>query len=562
MRISIGKQILVVCIMIVLAFTGINVYTYYQIEEAQAGYDNVLKRSVPLVLEIKDLNIELNNQAAQVRGYILTMNPSYIQKYEASRKNMDDILASLEKKLITPEGKEKVAALRLALAEYHTISDQGINARKTAGQEEALKSVAAAGAKIETAEKTMKDTVSFLEDRMDLRIKQNVDATDAMQVLLVIVDAVIFILACVVTVFLARRIAKPLQAVAKAAQAIADGDLREVRIQYSVRDEISDMIESFTAMTGKLRHVVGQVARSAEQVAAASEELTASSEQSAQAAGQVAETVTNVATGASSQLTTALQTVAVVQDMASAITHIAGNTRQLSVKSGETARVASDGEAAVQQATKQMQVIEEVVSQSAQVVQQLGASSQQVGEIVDVISGIAGQTNLLALNAAIEAARAGEQGRGFAVVADEVRKLAEQSQEAAQRIAMIIREIQSETEKAVLAMNQGTMEASRGTKIITGAGEGFQAIAAMINQLDGQIQGIGTAAGKLSAASDNVVLSVDSVKTVANETAGDTQTISAATEEQSASMEEIASSSQALAHMANELQVIVSQFRL
>ena len=450
----------------------------------------------------------------------------------------------------------------MALAEYHKISDQGINARKTAGQEEALKSVAASGAKIEAAEKTMKDTVSFLEERMDLRIKQNVDATDAMQVLLVIVDAVIFIVACVVTVLLARRIAKPLQAVAKAAQDIADGDLREVRIPYSVKDEISDMIESFTAMTGKLRHVVGQVARSAEQVAAASEELTASSEQSAQAAGQVAETVTNVATGASSQLTTALQTVAVVQDMASAITHIAGNTRQLSVKSGETAQVANEGEAAVQQATKQMEIIEEVVSQSAQVVQQLGASSQQVGEIVDVISGIAGQTNLLALNAAIEAARAGEQGRGFAVVADEVRKLAEQSQEAAQRIAMIIREIQSETEKAVVAMNQGTMEASRGTQIITGAGEGFHAIATMINQLDSQIQGIGTAAGKLSAASDNVVLSVDSVKTVANETAGDTQTISAATEQQSASMEEIASSSQALAHMANELQVIVSQFRL
>jgi methyl-accepting chemotaxis protein len=51
----------------------------------------------------------------------------------------------------------------------------------------------------------------------------------------------------------------------------------------------------------------------------------------------------------------------------------------------------------------------------------------------------------MALNTAIEAARAGEQGRGFAVVAEEVRKLAEQSQEAAKKIAGLIGEIQGDT---------------------------------------------------------------------------------------------------------------------
>jgi methyl-accepting chemotaxis protein len=44
------------------------------------------------------------------------------------------------------------------------------------------------------------------------------------------------------------------------------------------------------------------------------------------------------------------------------------------------------------------------------------------------------------LNAAIEAARAGEQGRGFAVVAEEVHKPAEQSQDAAKKIASLLKE--------------------------------------------------------------------------------------------------------------------------
>ena len=562
MRLTIGKQILLVCMTIVLAFTGLSVFTYYKIDNVQDGYDGVLKRSVPLVVEIKDLNIELNNQASQVRGFILTADPKYVQGYETSRKKMEDTLSSLEKKLITPEGKEKVAVLRASLAEYHKVSDQGILARKTIGQEEALKSVAAAGGKIETAEKNMNDTVKFLAERMDLRVKENGEAVDHMQAIVGILDVIIFILACAAALILARRISRPLSQVAVSAQNIANGDLSLVKITYVGKDEIGDMVQSFTAMTDNLRKVISQVAKSAEQVAAASEELTASSEQSAQAAGQVAETVTNVATGASGQLFAVEETISVVQEMATAIDNIASNAKNVSTNSGETAEAANAGGEAVGQAVAQMQLIKESVAQAAQVVQQLGASSQQIGEIVDVISGIAGQTNLLALNAAIEAARAGEQGRGFAVVADEVRKLAEQSHEAAQKIAIIIREIQSNTSAAVTTMNQGTNEVAKGTEVITATGERFNFITGLVEQLNRQIQEIGSAAEVLSASSGQVVHSVDSVKTVAAETAGDTQTISAATEEQSASMEEIASSSQALANMAGELQVIVSQFRL
>jgi methyl-accepting chemotaxis protein len=562
MRITVTKQILLLCLIIVLAFTGLNIYTYWQFNNIQDGYDGLLKRSVPLVIEVKDLNIELNNQSAQIRGYILSGDPKYIQAYDTSRKNMDDTLNSLEKNLITPEGKEKIVALKMALADYHQFADQGILVSKTQGQQEALKFVTASGVKMEAAETTMKDTVKFLMERMDFRIKQNVDVTNNMHVILGVIDISIFILACIATFFVTRRISRPLRQVVESAQAIAKGNLRIQTIQYNSNDEIGDMLKAFAMMTDNLRNVISQVAKSAEQVAAASEELTASSEQSAQAAGQVAETVTNVAMGAVNQLSAVGQTISIVGEMASSVHQIANTANAVSLQAGETAQAASVGGEAVHQAANQMELIKSSVTQSAQVVQNLGVRSQQIGQIIDVISGIAGQTNLLALNAAIEAARAGEQGRGFAVVADEVRKLAEQSRDATQKIAEIIRDIQLETNTAVATMNQGTSEVAKGMKVIFTTGERFNFIESMIQQLNGQIKEIKAATEEISLSSDDVVGSVDSVKVVASGISGDMQTISAATEEQSASMQEIASSSQALANMAGELQVIVSKFNL
>ena len=111
-----------------------------------------------------------------------------------------------------------------------------------------------------------------------------------------------------------------------------------------------------------------------------------------------------------------------------------------------------------------MKAIHEVVQNSTREVTELGDRSKAIGKVVDVITQIADQTNLLALNAAIEAARAGEYGRGFAVVAEEVKKLADGSAEAANQIAVIIREIQKEISRVVTTMSEGAEKVSEGLR--------------------------------------------------------------------------------------------------
>lgn len=73
--------------------------------------------------------------------------------------------------------------------------------------------------------------------------------------------------------------------------------------------------------------------------------------------------------------------------------------------------------------------------------QKKGESVLRIRELSETILGISGKTNLLALNASIEAARAGEAGKGFAVVAGEIGVLAGNTNEAANEIQKMSKDV-------------------------------------------------------------------------------------------------------------------------
>jgi len=373
---------------------------------------------------------------------------------------------------------------------------------------------------------------------------------------------VVLVLAGLLIAWYARSITKPLRELEGAANRIADGDISNTSLDINSNDEIGRLSHSFEQMARNLRDLIQKISGATEQVAASSQELTASSEQSAQAASQIATSITDVASGASEQLAAASDTTAIVEQISAGIQQIAANANQVAAHSAQAAEKAKDGDKAVEKAVNQMGQIEETVNASSRVVSKLGERSKEIGQIVDTISGIAGQTNLLALNAAIEAARAGEQGRGFAVVAEEVRKLAEQSQEAAKKIAELIGEIQEDTDKAVVAMDNGTREVKTGAEVVNTAGAAFREIAGLVTGVSGQVKEISAAMQQMAAGSQHIVDSVKRIDDLGKKSAGEAQGVSAAAEEQLASMEEIASSSQALAKLAEDLQVAVSKFQV
>jgi len=378
----------------------------------------------------------------------------------------------------------------------------------------------------------------------------------------IITIVVVLIIAIVIVFLIATRITKPLGVLATAAKRISLGDLSNSKVGIDSQDEIGQVARAFETMIANLHEVVRQISSSAEQVAASSEELTANAQQSAQTANQVAASITETAAGVDKQSHTVTNVLALEKEISEKAQNEAVRMESAVTIANDAVNAASQGNIAVATAVDQMTNIRQTVDDSAKVVAELGQRSKEIGQIVETISGIASQTNLLALNAAIEAARAGEQGKGFAVVAEEVRKLAEQSQDAAKQIAVLIGDIQGKTNEAVISMTNGTQEVRRGTDVVDQAGTAFRNIDKHLQEVAAMAQHTADSLVAQSKMRMQVLTSIEEVNTISHDISGQTQNVSAATEEQSAAVEEIAASSQHLANLAEQLRIAVAKFTI
>jgi Methyl-accepting chemotaxis protein len=410
---------------------------------------------------------------------------------------------------------------------------------------------------------------TYLKELSDYNIKEADDTKNlndhenviAQRVLLGI-PLITLVLSIILAYFITRLIVNPLNNIVELAERVAEGDLAIEQQAIASKDEVGKLSVAFNRMIANLHSLVLKISQSSQRVSASSEELLAITEENSSAVTQIAATISNISTGAERQSTKIDHTTSTIEEAFASIREVSDDSTSAKVLTNKTSAATKEGLEAVNKAIDQMDRVGEASEEVQKAIDKVALSSHNINDIINVISEIAQQTNLLALNAAIEAARAGEKGSGFAVVAEEVRKLAEQSQQAAREITVLINDNQSNIENAVKTMNLGVANIKDGVITVNTAGTAFNQISELVEQVQTQIERIAVTIQDMAVGSEQIVLSVEEIDKISNESADHVQRVSASIQEQTASIEQINFSSQELAKMALELEESVERFRV
>lgn len=161
----------------------------------------------------------------------------------------------------------------------------------------------------------------------------------------------------------------------------------------------------------------------------------------------------------------------------------------------------------------------------------LSEQTGQIANISDLVADIANQTNMLALNAAVEAARAGEQGKGFSVVASEIRKLADESKKSAEKINVLVTDLQASMNSTVMVTDEGSKKTDESIRLAQGTAQAFAGVSEAVNNVFVNNQQISLSSKQQAVAVQQVIAAMNAINLGAQETSAGINQVRVSTEQ-------------------------------
>ena len=476
--------------------------------------------SVTQFNSVIDLSKQIQQARFQVRGYTYSGKPEAEQPaldaIDNALKSLESLPSELSEQHAThlQQAAESLKAYRAAVSQFR---DSQVDSA------DAFKRMAAQGEILLGASKKLTISQTVVRDT---------DAAHAKNMLLM-ATALALVFGMIAAWAITRQIVIPLSQTLKVAERVAAGDLTH-NLTSKRRDELGQLQRAMQSMTLGPRELIGGISDGVTQIASAAEELSAVTEQTS--------------AGVNSQKIETDQVATAMHEMTATVQEVARNAEEASQAAAAADGEAREGDKVVNEAIAQIERLASEVVRSTEAMSVLQRESDKIGSVMDVIKAVAEQTNLLALNAAIEAARAGEAGRGFAVVADEVRGLAQRTQKSTEEIEGLVAALQNGTQQVSAVMNNSRTLTDSSVALTRKAGVSLENITRTVSNIQSMNQQIAAAAEQQSAVAEEISRSIINVRDVSEQTAS--------------ASDETAASSVELARLGNQLQMMVSHFRV
>ena len=365
----------------------------------------------------------------------------------------------------------------------------------------------------------------------------------------------------VVSTIIAVKIAAPLHEAAENMEKLSHGTLDiEVKSKDSILKETSQLLHAVDKLGAVLRDSIGKIHIS---VASLIDTI------------EITDKLAHDASHSASQISNAMEDLAKrtltmsedVEDIHKNINDMSNVVEQAVTNVGNLTQHSSTMENANTQALKCFENIAGSSEKSAKAIDTItekvnitNNSISKINDMVTIISGIASQTNLLSLNASIEAARAGEAGRGFGVVAAEIKKLAEQSEESAEQIKDVVREIESLSNECV-AETTSVHEIIKDEKdFIKETRETFDTLAKGIAISLKEIHSVSAITAKLEEIKGTILNSIGSLVDIAEHTSATNEEVAASAEVIAENVEHVAEDTDTIDQLAEDLRAAVEHF--